>query len=72
MQRASSARSVDELRAVCLLYNTLASELNEKYDFAFTIIENVPSPEAKTDYDSLVDEDYDADIAEYFGKSSSN
>jgi len=29
----------------------------------------VPRPEAKTDYDSLVDEDYNADIAEYFGKT---
>jgi len=33
MQRANSSRSVDELRAVCLLYNIVASELNEKYGF---------------------------------------
>ena len=67
-QRARSASSVDELRAVCLLYNTAASELNDKYGFAFSIIENAPKPEEKTDYDWLVDEDYNGDIAEYFGK----
>jgi hypothetical protein len=47
------ARSTDELMAVCQLHNTVVSELNEKYRFAFCTIENVPKPETKTDYDSL-------------------
>jgi len=56
MQRASSSHSVDELRAVCLLHNTVALELNTKYGFGFRIIENVPKPEANTDYDALADD----------------
>jgi hypothetical protein len=51
MQRA---RFVDELRAACLLYNAVVLELNGKYRFAFTTIENVPKPKNKTIYDSLV------------------
>ena len=50
MRRASST---DELRAVCQLYNTVVLELNEKYRFGFRIIENLPKPETKTDYNSL-------------------
>jgi hypothetical protein len=47
------ARSTDDFRAVCHLYNTVASELNDKYRFGFRIIENMPNPEAPTDYDTL-------------------
>jgi hypothetical protein len=68
MQRARSTSSVDELRAVCLLYNTVASELNNKYGFAFVIIENVLKPEERTKYDSLSGDEYNDDIAEYFSK----
>jgi hypothetical protein len=39
------ARSADELAGVCQMYNTVASELNQKYGFAFCIIENVPQIE---------------------------
>jgi hypothetical protein len=39
---------VDELRAVCLQYNKTASILNNKYGFAFRIVENVRRPEGKT------------------------
>ncbi len=59
------ARSVDELRAVFLLYNAVVGELNEKYGFAFSIIENVPKPETKTDYDSLVRDDRNLKLAEH-------
>ena len=47
------ANSTDDLRAVCHLYNSVALELNEKYQFDFILLENVPKPEARTDYDSL-------------------
>jgi hypothetical protein len=49
-QRASL---VDELRDVCLMYNTAVTKLNEKYRFDFTFIENVPIPETWTKYDAL-------------------
>jgi hypothetical protein len=60
MQRACY---VDELRAVCLNYNKTASILNNKYGFAFRIVENVPRPEGKTKYDSISRGKYDPDLA---------
>jgi hypothetical protein len=60
MQRACY---VDELRAVCLQYNKTASVLNNKYGFAFRIVENVPRPEGKTKYDSISRGEYDPDLA---------
>jgi hypothetical protein len=68
MQRARRLSAFDELRAVCLLYNMVAYELNQKYGFAFIIVDNVPKPESSTKYDSLVADEYNEDLAEYFHK----
>ena len=47
------ATLIDEFRAVCQLYNTVALKLNEKYLFAFSTIDNLPKPANTTDYDLL-------------------
>ncbi len=59
MQRA---RSVDNLRGVCLLYNTAVTALNEKYRFDFLLLENVPKPETETKYDALINCERDIDL----------
>jgi hypothetical protein len=59
-----TARSVDDLRGVCLMYNAAVTELNEKYRFTFALIENVPKPETETEYDALVDCERDPDLTE--------
>jgi hypothetical protein len=56
------ARSVDDLRGVCLMYNAAVTELNEEYRFNFALIENVPNPETETKYDALFDFDRDPDL----------
>jgi hypothetical protein len=47
------ARSADELRGVCLMYNAAVTKLNEKYRFDFVLIENVPDSETETGYGTL-------------------
>jgi hypothetical protein len=59
MQRA---RSVDDLRGVCSMYNTAVTELNKKYRFNFALIKNVPEPETETDYDALISRERDPDL----------
>ncbi len=61
MQRA---RSVDDLRGVCLMYNTAVADLNEKYRFNFALVENVPKPETETKYDALIRCERDPDLTE--------
>jgi hypothetical protein len=56
------ARLVDELRDVCLMYNTAVTKLNEKYRFNFSFIENVPKSETETDYDALTHYKPDPDL----------
>jgi hypothetical protein len=68
MQRSRRLSAFDELRAVCLLYNIVAYELNLKYGFAFIIVDNVPKPDSSTKYDSLAADEYNEDLAEYFYK----
>jgi hypothetical protein len=58
------ARSIDELRGVCLMYNTAVTELNDKYRFNFPLIENVPKSETETNYDTLIHLDRNAKLTE--------
>jgi hypothetical protein len=61
MQRA---HAVDELRDVCLMYNSAVAELNEKYRFNFSFIENVPKSETETDYDALIHQKRNSKLTE--------
>jgi hypothetical protein len=57
------ASYVEELKAISLHYNKLASMLNNKYGFSFRLIESIPQPEGATKYDSLKRGDHDDKLA---------